>query len=138
MATIDDALFQEMRDDAPIAALVGNKIFPGIPPPTTKAPYITFEEISFTRVDHMDGATGLHQAIRRIDCWGSKAEEAIAIAEAVRTALDAFRGAMGVTAQIDVRRASFVGKHDDPEAPPDGGPLDINRRRIQLEIWHNV
>ena len=54
---------------------------------------------------------------------------------AVRGLLDGFRGNMGDD-NIVVRRANLVGQNDDPEDPSDGGGNDVNRNRMNFEIWH--
>lgn len=133
--TIDQALFEEMRDDAAIAAIVSNKIYPGIPPKTTKAPFISFREIAFARAEGLSGPTTLHHPRIQVDCWGSTAEQARQVSEAVRDALDGFRGLMGDVA-VNVRRCAYVNANDDPEKPPDGGDLDIHRKRVDFDIWH--
>ena len=139
MTTIYDALYDEMRDDATIGAIVGTgtnaKAFPGIPPPNATAPFISFRRISYTRVESYTGPTTLTRPTFQIDCWGSTNETMVSLSEAVRGLLDGFRGNMGDD-NIVVRRATLVGQNDDPEDPSDGGGVDINRNRMNFEIWH--
>jgi hypothetical protein len=128
--TIYQALFEEMQDDAGITAIVGTgvsaRIYPGIPPPTASAPFISFRRISYIRVDHLGGVTTLARPTFQVDCWGSNNETMVSLSEAVRTLFDGFRGNMG-TENIAVRRMNRVGSNDDPEDPSDGG---------DFEIWH--
>jgi len=139
MTTIYDALYDEMRDDAGISALVGTgtsaKVFPGIPPPDATAPFISFRRISYIRAETLAGPTTLTRPTFQIDCWGNNNEGMVALSEAVRALLDGFRGNMGDD-NVVVRRAYLVGQNDDPEDPVDGGPNDINRNRMNFEIWH--
>jgi len=139
MTTIYDALFDEMRDDAGVNAIVGSgsdaKVFPGIPPPDATAPFVSFRRISYIRAETLAGPTTLARPTFQIDCWGSNNESMVALSEAVRALFDGFRGSMGDD-NVAVRRMYRVGSNDDPEEPPDGGPLDINRDRMNFEIWH--
>ncbi len=139
MTTIYTALYDEMRDDAGISAIVGTgdnaKVFPGIPPPDATAPFISFRRISYIRLETYTGPTTLARPTFQVDVWGSTNESMVTLSEAVRGLLDGFRGNMGDD-NIVVRRATLVGQNDDPEDPSDGGGNDVNRNRMNLEIWH--
>jgi hypothetical protein len=137
--TIYEALFDEMAGDSAISAIVGSgvaaRVFPGIPPPNATAPFISFRRISYRRLNQFDGPMSLNAAMFQVDCWGSTNEEMVDLSEAVRGLLDGFRGDMG-TVNVAVRRANLIGQNDDPEDPSDGGGVDVNRNRMDFEIWH--
>jgi hypothetical protein len=139
MTTIYSALYDEMRDDIGIAAIVGAgtlaRIFPGIPPPDATAPFISFRRINYLRLESFSGPSTLAKPTFQIDCWGSSNESMVALSEAVRGLLDGFRGDMG-SDNIVVRRAFLIGQNDDPEDPSDGGGVDVNRNRMNFDIWH--
>jgi len=139
MTTIYDALYDEMRDDAGVSAIVGTgtnaRIYPGIPPPDATAPFVSFRRISYLRINELTGPTTLAKPTFQVDCWGSNNETMVSLSEAVRGLLDGFRGNMGDD-NIAVRRADLVGQNDDPEDPSDGGGVDVNRNRMDFEIWH--
>ena len=136
--TIYNALFDEMRDDAGVNAIVGSganaRVFPGIPPPDATAPFISFRRISYMREETLAGPTTLAKPIFQIDCWGSDNETMVDLSEAVRALFDGFRGNMG-DGNIVVRRMYLTGQNDDPEDPSDGGGLDVNRNRMDFDIW---
>jgi hypothetical protein len=139
MTTIYDALYDEMRDDAGLNAIVGSgvdaRVYPGIPPPDATAPFVSFRRINYERINEMTGPTTLAKPRFQIDCWGSNNEEMVSVSEAVRALFDGFRGTMGDDL-IAVRRMNLVGQDDDPEDPADAGGVDINRNRMDFEIWH--
>ncbi len=139
MPTITDALFDEMRDDAGVNAIVGSgndtRVFPGIPPPDATAPFVSFREISYFRAETLAGPTTLAKPTFQIDCWGSDNETMVALSEVVRALFDGFRGNMGDD-NVVVRRMYLTGQNNDPEDPTDGGGLDVNRNRMDFEIWH--
>jgi len=139
MTKIYDALYDEMRDDAGVSAIVGSgtnaRVYPGIPPPDATAPFISFRRTSYTRLNTLSGPKTLAKPTFQVDCWGSDNETMVSLAEAVRALLDGFRGDMGDD-NIVVRRANLVGQNDDPEDPSDGGGNDVNRDRMDFEIWH--
>ncbi len=139
MTTIYKALNEEMKGAAAITTIVGTgsdaRIYPGIPPPDATAPFISFRRISYLRVNEMSGPTTLAKPTFQIDCWGSDNETMVSLSEAVRTLFDGFRGQMGDD-NIEVRRMNRVGSNDDPEDPTDGGGVDVNRDRVDFEIWH--
>jgi len=139
MTTIYDALFDEMRDDAGVNAITGTgtnaRVYPGIPPPDATAPFVSFRRVSYIRAETLAGPTTLARPTFQIDCWGSNNETMVALAEAVRTLFDGFRGAAGDD-NIQIRRMYLVGQNDDPEDPSDGGGVDVNRDRMNFEIWH--
>ena len=139
MTTIYDALFDEMKGDAGINAIVGtgddSRIFPGIPPPDATAPFISFRRISYLRLNALSGPQALARPTFQVDCWANNNEDMVTLSEAVRSLLDGFRGDMGDD-NIRVRRSNLVGQNDDPENPTDGGGVDIHRNRMDFEIWH--
>lgn len=141
MSTIYEALFEEMRDDAAIAAIVSKvagipSVFSGIPPTTAIAPFISFRRINYERTNSIGGPTSLSKQMMQIDCWATGNESMVALSEAVRDLVDGFRGDMGASALVQVRRANLVGQNDDPEDPTNAGNVKINRNRMDFEIWH--
>ncbi len=141
MTDLYKALNEEMLAESTITDIVGigldAGIYPGIPPPDATAPFISFRRISYQRIESLNGPTTLARATMQIDCWGSNNETMASLSEAVRALFDGFRGDMGTAPPlIPVRRMILDGQNDDPEEPPDGGPLDINRNRMDFDIWH--
>lgn len=132
--TIYSALNTHLRADVGVAAIVGTQVYPGIPPERSVAPFISFRRIAYENVRHLGGLSGLAKHKMQIDCWGATSLDSISVSEAVRDAVDHFRGPMGTEA-LEIRLAILDTQNDDPERPTDAAENDIHRNRVDVEFW---
>ena len=81
--------------DAPVAALVAARVYPLNLPQAPTMPAIVYQTISAVVLDHShDGAGRVLRARVQMSCW---AATYVALADALRAALDGYAGAMGDT-----------------------------------------
>lgn len=87
-----------LENDAGISALIGTRIYPQILPQDPTFPAITYSQTSGVR-DRVirEGPSGRARPRITINCWGERYSQARALADAVRIALDGYRGIMGST-----------------------------------------
>lgn len=113
--------------DATIAGLVVARIYPLKIPQGIKLTSIVYSEISSRGDHHMQGASGLASPRIQLSAWSPSADGAHALALAIKSRLDGYKGTMGtgptlVTVQgafFDSWRdvfdgeAALYGKHSD-------------------------
>lgn len=83
--------------NAPLAALIGTRIYPLQLPQTPTLPAITQQVISDVYELAQYGTSGYPTARVQYDCWGATYLSARAVAAALRVAIDGYYGAMGGT-----------------------------------------
>jgi hypothetical protein len=82
---------------APVAAIVARRMYPNYFPEGTDFPALTYAKSSVVRLWSLDGPTGYASARVTIGAWSDNYAAALTLAEAVRIALDKFRGTFGST-----------------------------------------
>lgn len=133
MITIEEGLAYFLKNTAGITALVSTRIFPNKLPQTTTLPAITFQRISTPRVHTHDtsGAGGTAHPRIQIDVWGETYESCKDVTDAIRTALNGYKGTMGAVDPVTVQGALI------DEERYDNSP-DTGMQRIMSDyiVWH--
>lgn len=128
-ATTD--LLAYLKTKAAITSLVGSganaRIRPGRLMQSDALPAIRYSIPGGGSVEHLDGISGTATPTLQIDCYGSTWAQAYQLCEAVRLALQCFRGAMGSTF---VNGVSLVNRFYLYE--PDAGASDQGKHRFIL------
>jgi hypothetical protein len=86
------AVYTLLKDAAGVAALVAGRVYPLQAPQNATAPFIVYQRISSRRVRSVDGPSGLAQPRIQVDAYAATYAGAKALASAIRTALDGYRG----------------------------------------------
>ncbi len=131
--TIEKALFDYMSNHASIAGQVSDRIYPDVAPENTDYPLITFTVIAESHVHHMEGASGLVNPSIQIDVWATKVSDRAITSEAIRGAMDGFRGVMD---DIEIRNCFLIDKTNFIESPQQGEGKPVYRASIDFSIWH--
>lgn len=87
MADFASALYARLTADAPIAAVVGTRIYWGIIPQNSTRPNIRLQTISDDRPAHLQGYDGARVTRVQCDCFAATYGAARGLAEKVITAL---------------------------------------------------
>lgn len=92
---IEYAVRRQLLDNAAVAALVGDRIYPLVIPQGESLPAITYSIVA-TDEDTQEGdADTLARARVQLDCWATTHKQANDLARAVRLALPTTTGAIG-------------------------------------------
>lgn len=91
------ALVAALKADPAVVAIVGDRVFPGIVPQTVSLPAIAYQVVSLARNRPRDlaGRNLIPSARIQISALSRSLSECEAAIEAVRQAIDAFRGDLG-------------------------------------------
>jgi len=92
---IEYAVRRQLLDNAAVAAIVGDRIYPLTIPQGEPLPVITYRVVA-TDEDNQEGdADTLARARVQLDCWAMTHKQANDLARAVRLALPTTTGALG-------------------------------------------
>lgn len=117
--SVESDLYTLLKDDAAVAALVSNRIFPLLMPQNPAFPAITYHRVSGPRVHSHGGPSGLASPRFQVSCWAKSYAAVRDLAEKVRLALD---GRMGALLQNELHTY-------EPDTETFHAPLDF-------VIWH--
>lgn len=137
MATIQAALYYQLRNGANIAALTTTIRPVGEVSSADGLPLITYQRIDDPPERYQGGDAGLRQARFQIDCYDWTNREAMLLRNAVRTDLNDFTGDMGDPADpVVVRRVSLANELDMVEEPI--AAKEQRKHRIQMDflVWY--
>ncbi len=134
--TLKASLFQELRDDATVSALVGTRIYPDRADQNAVMPYITYIEIFNQGVHHLGGVKFLDLATYQFSLWAADSVTRTELEDAVRTLFDGEARLFGTTIITDVTRTENTSKQDTTEDPDDGSQNIVYGKFMDFDFWH--
>lgn len=100
--SIQAAIVTLLKGFAPLAALVGCKIFPAPADQGALAPFVTYQRISATEDQGLGGSHGVIRARYQITAWSDNFNQCIAAGDQIRMALVGFSGTVHTPSGDDV------------------------------------
>ena len=128
---IEEALYAFLAATAGVTALVSTRIYPQVIPQDAVLPAIAYQRISGPRVHSQSGASGLAYPRFQFTCQAATYSAARQVANAVRAALDGYRGTMGGAGGVSVG-AAFVANEIDGYSEESGE----HTVRLDVVIYH--
>lgn len=117
---------------APIAAIVGTRMYPLQLPQGATLPALTYQVISGVSEITHDGPSDLGNRRIQIDCWAPSGntgyQQVVELAGAVRRAVSGYMGSMGTNPATNARK---INERDIPEPE-----TKLWRRMIEISLWH--
>ena len=92
---LEEGIYTELSTDSGVTAIAGTRGYPLVIPQDASLPAWAYQRISGPRVLAHDGPTGLAQARVQFTCTAGSYDEAKSLANAIRGALDGFKGMLG-------------------------------------------
>ncbi|RMD51893.1 DUF3168 domain-containing protein [Candidatus Parcubacteria bacterium] len=126
--TIEYGLYNKLKNDAGINALVSGRVYPLRLPQQPTLPAITYQRISTVRLQQLGGVTNNARVRFQIDSFAETFNEIKDIAAAIRAALDGFKGTLS---SDTVYRIISLSENDLYE-----NEADIYRNSQDYEVWH--
>jgi len=121
---IEDGLFSYLTNNAGVKAIVVSRVYPLVMPQKTTLPAITYQTTALKPDRTMAGNTGRMTATIQINAWAETHVGVKALAQALRTALNDYSGAMG----SDTIQRSRV------ETEKDGWDEETGFYRVSMQI----
>ncbi len=129
MPEVEKALVTILKADSAVAALVVTRVFFADAPQTPPVPFILMTRIGTQYVHSLNSNAGLSRARIQLDCYAKTQKEARSVGQAVKTALDTFRGIdSDVTIQAVLLLDSMDGFDESPE---------LRRVTQDYHVWYN-
>jgi len=129
--SLQTAIYSELASVTAITDIVGDAIYAGRVPVAAGKKYIVYRKLSNTHESHLLAGAGLAQARVQVDCLAPKPNDADALYDEVRKALDDFQGTLGVVDsgdEIDVESCMLENDEEAYADPDDGsetGPCKV-------------
>lgn len=132
---IEEAIFAHLSADAGVSAAVSDRVYPVELPRPPLYPAIVYHRISAPREHTHDGSAKFASPRFQFDCLAGTFLEARRIQEAVRVALDGFKGTMGGVGGVEVHGAFVEDDRSDLETGADD-ELGVYSMSIDVVIEH--
>lgn len=123
----EEGLVAHLTATAAVTAFVGTapaRIHPNRLPQNIGYPAISYQKITRTHLQTHDGLSGLARPRIQINCWAEGNTQAQNLADAVRYALEGFRGNMGTVSVMGGFAENATDRYDD-EAEKHGVSMDF-------------
>ncbi len=91
MPTINETIYAILTASAPLAALVGTRVYPVKMPQKVVFPAIVFAKMGGPRAHSNDGSSGFVNGLFAFDCWGVSQTSATAVEKALKDTFDGYR-----------------------------------------------
>jgi hypothetical protein len=105
---------------------VAPNTYPIVAPKGVKAPFVVYTRVSTPRLRDFDGPTGNAMPTFRIDAYALGYDEARALANSIRIALDGYRGGI-------IRDCALVNEQDMGDLTSDPA---LSRVQLEFRISH--
>ena len=140
MSAFEDGFYVYLQTKSSITNLVGTRIYPLRMPQRSASsdtvyPCITYQRISSRPVKHMTAAAPLQEARLQVDCWAATYASADALADALRLALDGYRGLWGSDVIRCCHLENTMALHEEPWGGDEQGVFRMSQDYL---IWHVV
>lgn len=122
-ASLREAVVAHLKADQAVALVVGSRVYPLVIPQSPSAiyPALAVQVIAIERPRQLDGPVSITNATVQIAAASKLFRETVAATEAVRQALDGFRGTLGAgLATIDVVESVLRTERDLSDDAADG------------------
>ena len=128
---IEEAVVYHLENDGPVAAVVGDRIYPNVIPQDVDLPAIAYQVISRPGLMCHDGPSGIAWPRFQITAQADDYDEVVGLINLVRVAFDGFDGVMGGGGGVTVE-GCFV------KDVRDGWQMATERetRRLDFVIHH--
>ena len=128
----EKALYEILKSDSEVSNQVGTRIYPWRLPQDWTSPAITYQRISGPRLEVIGGPSGRAYPSIQVDCRSRGTfAEVVDLADAVRRALDGYRG----TPKSTLVTIQLLSEQDVPDERVEGA--QIWRRMMEFRIRHD-
>lgn len=134
MATIEQALYQILTDDAGVAAIISSRVFPVFIPQGATLPAVTYTQIKGNRIHTIPEPDDMVRSSFKISCWATTYSAAESLSSAVADALDNYTGTVG---NVVIQAAHFDTDLDVVAQRAGADQLLRHGKDMNFNIWFN-
>lgn len=132
--SIETAIYNLLKDDAGVAAIVGVRIKPVYVPQGMAVPAITYQQLSGLKGHTLVDSVNMRESLWQINCWATSTLSSRTLADAVRGALDNFSGTKN---SVVIQCIHLEDEDDLIERKPGTDVVTRNGKRLDFRIWFN-
>lgn len=134
MATVAANVRTYLVAQSSVTDVVSTRVYFGNIPNLNTLPSVAIEMLTEDTVRSINGGDeGLYNATLQIDVVADTYTSANAAGEAIRAALDDYRGTMGA---MECRKCYVTSVRDTQYAPIDASDTFRHMRQIDVDLWH--
>lgn len=111
--SIGKVIYNVLKDNAGVSALVGTKIYPMVAPQGTASPLVVYQRIDNDPNDTKTGTSKLDFHRVQITAWGATNTEAESLDDAIRTAIDRYEGTVSGVVVDGVQYLNTTDTYDE-------------------------
>lgn len=126
------AFYDYLIADAALAALIGQRLYPEVAPKDTAHPYCVYQQIFGAAAQELIQAAPMERLSIQIRTQALTGPSRGAVAEAIRDALDGFRGIWGELGVLSSRVSGTIHSWEQLE---DGSDKGIFVAVQQVDVW---
>lgn len=127
------AVYSRLSSDTSLTALVGERIYPAVRPQDTTLPAVTYYHSGSEREYGLTYSSGLVSAFVTIESWATTIASALAVAAAVRGAMDNYSGTSGT---VVVDHVDLNGEQDVTESSADAEEFPVFGVSQDFNVWY--
>ncbi len=132
MASIRSDVRTYLQTLSSVTDLTGARVYPMGAPNSATFPFVTVTRVSSNHYHHTTDATGLVRDRIQLNAFASTAISLNNVCEALRNAMDTYRGTMGTST---VRNCTLEDESDDSTPPTDGSDELVYSTRQDYFLW---
>ena len=127
-------LYEYLKADADVSALVGTRIYPEFAPEKSAKPFIVFRKINNKTIHHLGAPASLNQDDYEFDTVSTTAIQAEDLGQKLRLLLDGYTGVMNGNTNV---RRMFQENYTDVVASPQNGTDEVLYTvSLNYSIWY--
>ena len=126
--TIEKAIRSILIADTAVKAIT-NRCYPGKIPQNPEYPLIVYYKVTGNRDHHLQGPSGLAHPRFQVEAWATTYDAAKALANAIREALDGYKGTVGAVAIGSILIESERDVYEDA--------VSCHRVIMDFFVWHS-
>ena len=136
--SVEKGLFQLIQSDAGVSSLVsmanGKGVYWILAPKSSSFPLIVLNRVATTDTIAMEGDLGFRNALFQVDCYAGDFYSSRAVAAAVRSLLESYKGTLPDT---DATEVAGVLQTKDWDYPYEEGSVGfVYRAMLEFRVWY--
>ena len=128
---VGKAIYEILSDDAPVGALIGNRIYPNVAMQGSEFPFAVYQVTGDSPTDIKDGVSPLDENAISVMCFSQTYEEASDIADAVRPALDRVDGTYE---GVELQGIQYLSYNDDFDVKDDDDGVYVKSLNFRIRL----
>lgn len=132
MAEIEEALVARLLSDAPLAALIGTRIYPDEMPQGSVLPTVCYLDVSDVKMHTLLGQAVVERPVRQFTVYAATKASAKAVAKAIKASLSDYQGTLsGLEIQKIEQLNEMAGRYSKPD-----GSLWFHTHDLEYQIYY--